>query len=137
MIEQGIRELLDVLLRWTHVIAGIMWVGNSLLFNWLDRNLRRDAGAGERHAGRIWLLHSGGFYDVEKKLLAPNEMPRVFHWFKWQGATPRLTGVPPLFPPYWTGGASLMIDPGILRIGPVAAVHIGVVTVFGGYALYD
>ena len=33
-------ELLDFIARWVHVIAGIMWVGNSLLFNWLDRNLR-------------------------------------------------------------------------------------------------
>ena len=65
MIEQGIRELLDVLLRWTHVIAGIMWVGNSLLFNWLDRNLVKREGASERHVGEVWLLHSGGFYEVE------------------------------------------------------------------------
>ena len=33
-------ELLDLVARWVHVIAGIMWIGNSLLFNWLDRSLR-------------------------------------------------------------------------------------------------
>ena len=35
------QELLDVLFRWAHLIAGIMWVGNSMLFNWLDRNLEK------------------------------------------------------------------------------------------------
>jgi uncharacterized membrane protein len=137
MLEQGIRELLDVLLRWMHVIAGIMWVGNSLLFNWLDRNLLPDAGAGERHLGRIWLLHSGGFYDVEKKFLAPNEMPPVLHWFKWQAYATWLTGVLLLVLLYWTGGAVLMTDPGVSRIGAGAAAHLGVVVVFGGWAVYE
>ena len=34
-----LNELLDVVFRWAHLIAGIMWIGNSMLFNWLDRNL--------------------------------------------------------------------------------------------------
>src|ERR1700722_16008718 len=137
MIEQGIRELLDVLLRWVHVVAGIMWVGNSLLFNWLDRNLIRDTSPGERHLGRIWLLHSGGFYDVEKKFLAPNEMPRVLHWFKWQGAPTWMTGVALLVLLYWTGGAALMTDPSISRIGPGESVGLGIGVVFGGWIVYD
>ena len=33
-------ELSDLIARWVHVIAGIMWIGNSMLFNWLDRSLR-------------------------------------------------------------------------------------------------
>jgi uncharacterized membrane protein len=137
MIEQGIRELLDVLLRWVHVVAGIMWVGNSLLFNWLDRNLIRDTSPDERHLGRIWLLHSGGFYDVEKKFLAPNEMPRVLHWFKWQAYTTWMTGVALLVLLYWTGGAALMTDPSISRIGPGESVGLGIGVVFGGWVVYD
>lgn len=35
-----LHELLDLIVRLVHVIAGIMWIGNSLLFNWLDRNLQ-------------------------------------------------------------------------------------------------
>jgi uncharacterized membrane protein len=137
MIEQGIRELLDVLLRWMHVTAGIMWVGNSLLFNWLDRNLIRDDKAGERHLGRIWLLHSGGFYDVEKKFLAPSEMPRVLHWFKWQAYTTWMTGIALLVLLYWTGGAALMTDPSISPIKSGAAVHLGVGVVVGGWIVYE
>src|SRR5580700_3913080 len=137
MVEQGLRELLDVLLRWMHVIAGIMWVGNSLLFNWLDRNLVRDADGNERHLGRIWLLHSGGFYDVEKKFLAPSEMPRVLHWFKWQAYTTWMSGVALLTLLYWTGGATLMIDPAVMRLGAGEAVAIGVGVLVGGWAVYD
>jgi uncharacterized membrane protein len=137
MVEQAVRELLDVLLRWMHLIAGIMWVGNSLLFNWLDRNLLRDAKADERHVGRLWLLHSGGFYDVEKKSLAPNEMPRVVHWFKWQAYTTWMTGFALLLLVYWTGGAPLMTDPSVSGIRPGAAVHLGVGVVFGGWLVYE
>jgi uncharacterized membrane protein len=139
MLEQGIREILDVVLRWVHLVAGIMWIGNSLLFNWLDRNLVRDgrATAGERHVGRIWLLHSGGFYDVEKKLLAPNEMPRVLHWFKWQAYTTWMTGFTLLVLLYWTGGATLMIDPRVASIRPAVAAHIGFGAVVGAWIVYD
>ena len=136
-MEESVRELLDVLLRWVHLIAGIMWIGNSLLYNWLDRNLVPDADAGERHVGRIWLLHSGGFYDVEKKFLAPSEMPRVLHWFKWQSYTTWMSGMALLILLYWTGGATLMIDPGVMRIGPGAAVGIGIGVVVGGWIVYD
>jgi uncharacterized membrane protein len=137
MVEQGVREILDVVLRWVHLVAGIMWIGNSLLFNWLDRNLVRDPGAGGRHVGRIWLLHSGGFYDVEKKFLAPSEMPRVLHWFKWQAYTTWMTGLSLLVLLYWTGGATLMIDPRVSAIAPATAVHVGVGVVVGGWIAYD
>ncbi|HEY0250426.1 MAG TPA: urate hydroxylase PuuD, partial [Kofleriaceae bacterium] len=57
-------ELLDVIFRWAHVIAGIMWVGNSMLFNWLDRNLeKKHAGLAKLSQGKIFMLHSGAFYD--------------------------------------------------------------------------
>jgi uncharacterized membrane protein len=137
MIEQGSRELLDLVLRWAHLVAGIMWIGNSLLFNWLDRNLLRDAGAGGRHLGRIWLLHSGGFYDVEKKMLAPGELPQVLHWFKWQAYTTWATGLSLLVLLYWTGGATLMIDPRVARLEPWQAAGIGIACVVGGWLIYD
>jgi uncharacterized membrane protein len=137
MVEQGVRELLDVLLRWVHLVAGIMWIGNSLLFNWLDRNLVPDSAGDERHVGRIWLLHSGGFYDVEKKFLAPSGMPSVLHWFKWQAYTTWMSGVALLTLLYWTGGATLMIDPGVARLSAGQAAAIGVGVLVGGWVAYD
>ena len=77
-------ELLDLASRWVHVIAGIMWVGNSMLFNWLDRNLEKSADQAPLSQGKIFMVHSGAFYDVEKKLLAPGALPKQLHWFKYQ-----------------------------------------------------
>jgi uncharacterized membrane protein len=137
MDEATLRELCDVLLRWVHLIAGIMWVGNSLLWNWLDSNLVRDEDGDPRHVGRIWLLHSGGFYDVEKKFLGPGQMPRVLHWFKWQSYTTWMTGLSLMILLYWSGGATLTIDPDVMRLRSLPAVVIGVAVVFGGFLVYD
>ena len=76
MSSAHLRELADLLIRWVHLIAGIMWIGNSLLFNWLDRNLEKAEGCARgRFEGRIWMVHSGGFYDVVKKQLEPGQLP--------------------------------------------------------------
>src|SRR5262245_46381673 len=58
-------EWLNLLARWIHVIAAIMWIGDSFLFMWLDSSLappsRKREGA---VAGELWMVHSGGFYEV-------------------------------------------------------------------------
>jgi len=36
--------------------------------------------------GELWMVHSGGFYDVQKTLVAPKVMPKKLHWFKWVAA---------------------------------------------------
>src|SRR5690348_2530229 len=88
-IPSSAIDLADLVARWIHVIAGIMWIGNSMLFNWLDRSLRPSSHlTGDATAlGDIWLLHSGGFYFVEKTLLAGKPLPSPLHWFKWQAYT--------------------------------------------------
>src|SRR5690349_12513153 len=78
----SINELLDIVFRWAHLIAGIMWIGNSMLFNWLDRNLIQRKDQGRLSQGTIYMVHSGAFYEAEKKLLAPGELPDQLHWFK-------------------------------------------------------
>src|SRR5688572_9006544 len=100
-------EGLDLAARWVHVIAGIMWVGNSLLFNWLDRNLKSKA-EHYQGTGAIWLLHSGGFYYVEKTLLPGQKLPVPLHWFKWQAYTTWISGLGLLVAVYWVGGRATM-----------------------------
>src|SRR5919199_4196895 len=113
-------ELLDLIARWVHVIAGIMWIGNSLLFNWLDRNLRPSSRGGEGIQGEIWLIHSGGFYFVEKTLLVGRPLPRPLHWFKWQAYTTWLSGAALLVVVYYAGGRALMADPTRAALTPAA-----------------
>ena len=59
-------ELLHLIARWVHLIAGIMWIGNSMLFNWLDRNLEMPDDPKKGLIGENWMIHSGGFYQVKK-----------------------------------------------------------------------
>jgi uncharacterized membrane protein len=137
-LESTARELLDLFVRWVHVIAGIMWIGNSLLFNWLDRNLRPVEQSREGVQGKIWLLHSGAFYEVEKKLLPPGTpYPAKVHWFMFQNLTTWVSGICLLVIVYYMGGAAYMIDPNVASIGMGTAIAIGVGTLVGGWLVYD
>lgn len=137
-MEATIHDVVDLLVRWVHVIAGIMWIGNSLLFNWLDRNLSKDDSSGDLSFGKIWLLHSGAFYEVEKKLLAPNQMPsQKIHWFMFQNLTTWVSGILMLVIVYYMGGAAYMIDPNVAQLSPPMAIAIGIATLVGGWLVYD
>ena len=136
MIHANVIEILDLIARWVHVIAGIMWVGNSLLFNWLDRNLHSRA-EHYQGSGAIWLLHSGGFYYVEKTLLPGQKLPVPMHWFKWQAYTTWLSGLGLLVAVYWVGGRAVMADPSVMELTHARATMIGIGSVLGGWLVYE
>ena len=121
-----VNELLDVIFRWAHLIAGIMWIGNSMLFNWLDRNLVPPPADRRLSQGTIWTVHSGAFYEVEKKLLAPGELPTQLHWFKWQNFATWATGISLLVVVYYMGKVPL-VDPSIKDIPNSVAVTLSVI----------
>jgi uncharacterized membrane protein len=132
-------ELTDLITRWVHIIAGIMWIGNSLLFNWLDRSLL-PAGPRSQTAkpsGTIWLLHSGGFYYVEKTLLEGAELPAPIHWFKWQAYTTWWSGVLLLLVVYYLGGRAVLEDSSVAALSHSQAALVGAGAIFGGWALYE
>lgn len=128
-------ELLDLALRWLHVIAGIMWIGNSLLFNWLDRSLDAPAEGKQGIQGQIWLLHSGGFYFVEKDLRGWDQR-RVLHWFKWQSYTTWLSGAALLAVVYYLSGGALLIDPAVRELSPAAAAGVSAGLLVGAWLVY-
>jgi uncharacterized membrane protein len=130
-------ELLDLVARWVHVIAGIMWVGNSLLFNWLDRNLRSSSGRTGAPIGEIWLLHSGGFYYVEKTSLAGQPLPAPLHWFKWQAYTTWLSGMALLVVVYYLGGRAVLAESTVAPLDHRSAVLVGIGAIVLGWALYE
>jgi uncharacterized membrane protein len=130
-------ELLDLSFRWVHVIAGIMWIGNSLLFNWLDRNLRPASRGAPELYGDIWLLHSGAFYFVEKTSLAGQPMPKPLHWFKWQAYTTWLSGAALLIVLYYVGGRAAMVDPSKMALAPGVAVTLGIGSIIVAWLVYD
>jgi len=131
------RELLDAIFRWAHLIAGIMWIGNSMLWNWMDRNLEKQASAGRLSQGKIFMVHSGAFYDVEKKLLEPGEMPKNLYWFKWQNGFTWMTGIALMIVVYYMNGAALLVDPAVAAIDPIVAISISVGALFCAWIIYD
>ena len=134
-----LNELFDVIFRWAHLIAGIMWVGNSMLFNWLDRNLEKSAELSRLSQGKIYMVHSGAFYDVEKKLLEPGEMPDTMHWFKWQNFSTWATGIMLFVVVYYlgSGAAGGLVDPNVHRLNQTVAVALSVSALITAWIVYD
>jgi len=96
---------IDLLLRWTHVFAGIMWVGATFYFTWLDGRFEELAKEPEKADGEkkfVWMVHSGGFYAVEKQKV-PKLMPATLHWFRWEAAITWLSGMLLFGMLYWHG----------------------------------
>ena len=135
----GTWELLDLVARWIHVIAGIMWVGNSLLFNWLDRSLVAANAPGQtrKPIGTIWLLHSGGFYYVEKTLLEGEQLPAPIHWFKWQAYTTWISGALLLIIVYYAGGRAVLADPSVAALSHWQAIGVAVGALIAGRMIYE
>src|SRR5258708_24004896 len=87
----NLSEWLNLLLRWAHVFAAILWVGSTYYFTWLDGQMTKlDARTGGR-GGAVWMVHSGGFYTVVKQK-TPGLPPRQLHWFRYEALAAFLTG---------------------------------------------
>jgi uncharacterized membrane protein len=120
-------EWLNLILRWIHVFAGIMWVGATYYFTWLDRRFHTT------DPDEVWMVHSGGFYRVTKTR-TPSES-HTLHWFKWEAAMTWLSGVPLLIIVYYLGGLLTDGDPAKPSFAVAAAIGIGSMIV--GWIVYD
>jgi uncharacterized membrane protein len=136
-INPTISEWLNFIARWVHVFAGIMWVGTTYYFTWLDARLSEEEKvlANTGKAAQIWMVHSGGFYVVEKRKV-PDELSRKLHWFRWEAGTTWLSGMALLVIVYYIGGGAL-IDRDVADLGLGAAVGIGVGVIVVGWLVYD
>ncbi len=117
-----LMEWINLAVRWTHVIAGIMWIGASFYFIFLENNLNRTHGLRDELAGNLWAIHGGGFYYVEKYKVAPKVIPKHLHWFKYEAYFTWLSGVSLLFIVYYADAKAFMIDPTVADLSPPAAL---------------
>lgn len=130
-------EWVNLAVRWVHVIAGIMWIGASFYFIFLENNLNRTHGLRDELAGNLWAIHGGGFYYVEKYKVAPKVIPAHLHWFKYEAYFTWLSGFALLFIVYYADARSFMIDPTVSDVSPAASVGIGIGSLILGYVIYD
>jgi len=137
MIDPTLSEWLNLITRWIHVFAGIMWVGTTYYFTWLDARLTEEekAVANTGSPAQIWMVHSGGFYVVEKRKI-PDELSRKLHWFRWEAGTTWLSGVALLIIVFYLGGGAL-VDQDISSISVNAAIALGVGVLVVGWIVYD
>ena len=136
-LESHITEWLDLLLRWAHIIAGIFWIGTSFYFNFLENSLNRTTHLRKGIAGNLWAIHGGGFYYLEKYKIAPKEIPKELHWFKYEAYFTWITGFALLWIVYYMNANALLIDPNVLDISPAAAIAIGIGTLVISWFVYD
>ena len=132
-------EWLHLAARWIHVIAAIMWIGDSFLFMWMDRSLVAPSRPREGDVvGELWMVHSGGFYEVVKRrVLAPGEMPRTLHWFMWEAYTTWITGMLLLGIVYYFSGGVYLIDRSVSGLGLGAAIGISLGLLVAAWLVYD
>ena len=137
MINPTLSEWLNLIFRWVHVFAGIMWVGTTYYFTWLDARLTEEekAVANAGTAAQIWMVHSGGFYVVEKRKV-PDLASRTLHWFRWEAGMTWLSGAALLILVYYIGGGAL-VDRDVCDISVGAAVGIGVGVLVAAWVVYD
>jgi uncharacterized membrane protein len=139
-INPTVSEWLNLIVRWVHVFAGIMWVGTTYYFTWLDARLTEEekamrAASNSAAPAQLWMVHSGGFYVVEKRKV-PDELSRKLHWFRWEAATTWLSGFALLIIVFYLGGGAL-VDRDVSEISLGAAVGVGIGALIFGWLIYD
>jgi uncharacterized membrane protein len=136
-INPTVSEWLNLLLRWTHVFAGIMWVGTTYYFTWLDARLTEEekAASATGAPAQVWMVHSGGFYVVEKRKV-PDLLSRKLHWFRWEAGTTWLSGALLLVLMFYLGGGAL-VDTDVSNISVRGAIALGVGLLIVGWVVYD
>lgn len=130
-------DWLSFAVRWLHVVTGIAWIGSSFYFVALDLGLRQRPGMPAGAFGEEWQVHGGGFYHVQKYLVAPAEMPEHLTWFKWESYATWLSGFAMLCIVYYAGADLFLIDPNVLAMSVPAGILLSLATIGVGWVVYD
>lgn len=134
--EGHLMEWLNIIIRLMHITFGIAWIGASFYFVWLENALNRKDNVRDELAGNLWAVHGGGFYYLEKYKVAPKEIPKSLHWFKYEAYFTWLSGFCLLFVVYYFNASAFLIDKNVLDISPVAGISIGIGSFIVAWFIY-
>ncbi len=132
-----LAEWLEFAVRWLHVITAVAWIGSSFYFIALDLGLHRDRNLASGADGEEWQVHGGGFYHVQKYLVAPAAMPGDLIWFKWESYWTWMSGFALLVLVYYLGADLYLVDPAVLDLPVWQAIAISLASLAGGWVVYD
>ena len=130
-------EWVEIAARWTHVITAIAWIGSSFYFIALDLGLQKVPHLPEGASGEEWQVHGGGFYHIQKYMVAPALMPEHLTWFKWESYATWLSGFAMLVLVYYLGSDLYLIDPAVAELTAGQAVGISLGSLGFGWLAYD
>jgi uncharacterized membrane protein len=136
-MSEVISEVVNICIRWLHVIAGIAWIGSSFYFIHLDLSLKSRPDLPPGTKGEAWQVHGGGFYNMVKFVVAPPRMPDELTWFKWEAYTTWVSGIALMIVTYYLQADLLLIDRSVLDLTPVQAVAISFGTIVVAWLAYE
>ncbi|WP_310618906.1 urate hydroxylase PuuD [Flexibacterium corallicola] len=132
-----IWDWLAFAVRWLHVITAIAWIGSSFYFVALDLGLKKVPHLPVGAHGEEWQVHGGGFYHIQKYLVAPENMPDHLVWFKWESYATWLSGASLLMIVYWVGGELYLVDPAKADLALWQGIAISAASLTVGWLVYD
>ena len=70
-----LNNLMQLIFRWAHVVAGVAWIGHLYFFNWVNGPMQ------------------GKLDGPTKRAVNPELLPRALYWFRWGAAWTWFTGI--------------------------------------------
>ncbi|NKF15221.1 urate hydroxylase PuuD, partial [Rhizobium phaseoli] len=87
--------------------------------------------------GELWAVHGGGFYNPQKYLLAPKQLPDHLHWFYWESYSTWMSGFALLTVVYLFNANVYMIDRSVFDMTATTAVLLALGFLVVGWLVYD
>ncbi|MEY8099260.1 urate hydroxylase PuuD [Falsihalocynthiibacter sp. S25ZX9] len=123
--------------RWLHVVTAMAWIGASFFFIALDLGLKKAPNMPVGAHGEEWQVHGGGFYHIQKYLVAPENMPEHLIWHKWQSYITWVSGAALMMIIYWVGGELFLLDPTKAELTLWQGILISAGSLSIGWLAYD
>src|SRR5438094_5871234 len=139
-VDAYLVDWLNLAFRWFDVLAAIGWIGTSFYFVALDQHLHEPAEERDRErgvGGESWEIHGGGFYRIEKFRVAPLQLPKPLHWYKWEAYWTWLTGFTLLVVLYYLQAGTNLVDASVADLSTAAAVLISIGGLAIAWVAYD